>query len=322
MRFFTPSTALFALLLVPSCASQGDLAERFIEQNFVLIEGVKDVLIGNPEPPDSPCYHETERLRRVTVRRFCMAVHPLTASEFADFLNSRFARTLDRELLWATDEAAPHQIAAIERVGEDYVVRKGAERQPASRVTWLGAMIYCEWITRRYGGRVRFRLPTEAEWEVAARGQHGRSWPWGESAPGAERGYRWKKKKWNYAQPWRSDPVGSSPAGATPEGVMDFLAFPIREWCLNVFIPDASSYDLVRTDCSIANLDSPRSLRGGYTREREFITLKQALFSVLTHQARVWSRFGEHPINETSKSGHGFRIAAEISAIGWSSRKG
>ena len=60
--------------------------------------------------------------------------------------------------------------------------------QPVVGVSWHEAVGYCEWVSARTGGR--FRLPTEAEWERAARGGHsGTLFPWGDASPQSLPGY-------------------------------------------------------------------------------------------------------------------------------------
>ena len=75
---------------------------------------------------------------------------------------------------------------------------------PVTTVSWYDAMAYAAWL----GGS----LPTEAQWELAARGQVGRHYPWGDEAP--------TRAHANYNRVGTT-PTGEFPAGATPEGVYD-----------------------------------------------------------------------------------------------------
>ena len=88
---------------------------------------------------------------------------------------------------------------------------------PVTGVTHGEAMAFCRWKHPPEG-----RLPTEAEWEAAARGRGGRAYPWGES---------WTVSAANTESSGRNAPapVGSYPAGRTPEGVHDLIG-NVWEW--------------------------------------------------------------------------------------------
>ena len=111
-------------------------------------------------------------------------------------------------------------------------------RAPVTSVTWFMAAEYCRWASGR--------LPTEPEWEKAARGTDERTFPWGNDAPTPARAVYGQRM--HLGQPAA---VGTHPAGASPSGVLD-LAGNVWEWTATVYDPYGYRYPAVEPTCATA----------------------------------------------------------------------
>jgi formylglycine-generating enzyme required for sulfatase activity len=155
---------------------------------------------------------------RVMLAPFLIDRLPVTNAEFADFLNAAGGPMgEDGRRLFDWDDGD----ARIHKQGNAYRADSGFADRPVVEPSWPGALAYCRWKGKR--------LPTEAEWERAAKGTEGRPYPWGHAAPDASRA--------QFGSGWgETVPVGTPAAGATPEGVKN-LAGNVHEWVSSLYWP-------------------------------------------------------------------------------------
>ncbi len=144
-------------------------------------------------------------VHRVTVDAFEMALVCVTNRMYRCFLE-------------ATDHTTPS-------VWDDPLFSH--PQQPVVAVSWFDAAAYCEWLSRQSGRH--YRLPTEAEWERAARGgPEGKTYPWGDEFPPASRHY---EKGWDTDRPEKVglyDPNGFA---------LHNMADNVHEWCADWYDP-------------------------------------------------------------------------------------
>jgi len=131
-------------------------------------------------------------------------------------------------------------------------IPEGKENHPVVEVSWDEAAAFCAWLSNRIGRNVH--LPSEAQWELAARGAEGREYPWGYEEPTPERA--------NFGMSvGDTTPVDAYPAGATPQGVLD-LAGNVWECCGDWFGPYAK-HRATKVDPLGPSTGTERVVRGG-----------------------------------------------------------
>jgi len=208
---------------------------------------------------DLAVYARERPVRTVSLSSFAIDTTEVTNEDFATWLDTvprlaidagRFVRA-DGDLLVDLHPTFSGLSANSGRVH----ARPGRGNRPVVQVTWTGARRYCEAQGRR--------LPTEAEWERAARGPSGSAFPWGDRRPDCEdavfaRGAR---------MACGASGSGPADAGATsgdrsPEGVLD-LAGNVSEWVDDSFLPRLPDCPAPCRDPLVRKDGAEKSCRGG-----------------------------------------------------------
>ena len=179
-------------------------------KDMVFIEGGTFIMGSNEGKPNYQPEH------KVHVPGFYLDVWPITNAEYKQFIDAANYPVPNYEVSWCDTQDYNWNPAT-----RMYPEVKG--HHPVVLVTWEDAMAYAAW--------ARKRLPTEAEWERAARGLNGRRYPWGNEF---EPGCCCNCKETGLG---RTSPVGDfSPAGDTPEGLVDMVG-NVWEWTNSLYWP-------------------------------------------------------------------------------------
>ena len=182
-------------------------------------------LAGTPVDDMADEYEKPQHV--VYLDDYLIAKYEVTNTQYAQFLNEVKRITNDEgHLLIDLD------LAHLEMVNEgEYRPKPNYATHPVRGVSWYGAFDYIEWSSEATGKP--YRLPTEAEWEKAARGADARLFPWGNDFH-AEIGGTTQHTNTAEAGIDDTTPIGSFPTGASIYGIMD-MSGNVDEWCQNWF---------------------------------------------------------------------------------------
>ena len=190
---------------------------------------------------------------------YWLSKYPVTVAQYSAFVKASGYETQDKESL------------------------HGVTNHPVVNVTWYDALSYCKWLEGRLktwakrtkeeraltegdalssfvfglsSGNLHVSLPSEAEWEKAARGTDGRTYPWGEKADPNRANY-------NVTSIGGTSPVGAFPGGISPYGLLD-MSGNVWEWTRS-FGYNVSKYPYNSQDGreDLSREDVTRALRGG-----------------------------------------------------------
>jgi len=238
-----------------------------IEPDMVLIPAGIFIMGSDEDEPEESPQHS------VHLPDFYIGIHPITNEEFAQFI-WQTGRAADAALLWRGNEPADEQM-----------------QHPVTGVTWYEALAYCEWLTELSGRQ--YMLPSEAQWEKAARGVNGRLYPWGNE---------WDSTRCNAAYDTIT-PVNAHPA-QNEYGCVDMVGNG-REWTSSLWGENSRQPDKIATypwqDDSRNDLGEPsttrRIFRGGRAK-------KVRDFRCATRNSYLPEKRGQ------KRNRHGFRVVS------------
>ncbi len=207
-------------------------------------------LMGANEGPDPIAARDEAPEHPVTLAAFDIGRHEVTVLEFAKFVA---AGGYDREGLWdRTAQGEANRFGAWSEP-HDWQAQLSHPNRPVTGVSWYEAMAFCKWRSARQGRAIR--LPTEAQWERAARGVAGRRFAWGNKIPDGSLNLNYNKNIGHTTD------VGTHPDGNTPGTNISDLAGNAWEWCRDRKVSyriDPRAGDGLRTGRS-----QYRAIRGG-----------------------------------------------------------
>lgn len=211
----------------------------------------------------------------VIIGDFAIDVHPVTNEQFV-----RFLKTMHGEKDEQNNDVIRLKESRIKRVGGKLLIEPGYNRHPVVGVTWYGTLAYCKWTGKR--------LPTEAEWEVAARGGFEEAtYPSGEEI---------EKSQANF---FNSDTTVVMSYPPNPYGLFD-MAGNVYEWCQDWYA--YNTYELTASEPMY-----PQGPPQGVYR-----VLRGGCWKSLKEDLRCAHRHRNNPgaVNRT----YGFRCASDLNS--------
>jgi formylglycine-generating enzyme required for sulfatase activity len=241
--------------------------------------------MGSPDTEANRNSNETQY--QVTLNAFRMSKHEITNAQFVSFLNAKRIRINEQ---YVTSSFGSQWLFYLSsgaiKYTTEWVVIAGYEAYPMINVTWYGAMEFAKFV----GGR----LPTEAEWEYAARAKTTQAFNTGDCLSNLNANYWWLYPQTgctnnNSTFPYRPQPVGTYPPNAW--GLYDMHG-NVWEWCNDWF----GTYPITsQTNPTGPNSGIARVYRGG-----DYLSYAQ--------YCRSAYRSSTYPENSLSGSGLGFRV--------------
>lgn len=236
-----------------------------------------DPIASNDEAPE----------HAVKLAAFDIGRHEVTVWEFAEFVAAGGYSSEDLRALW--DLTAYGEANRFESwtAPQKWKEQLSHPNRPVTGVSWYEVIAYCRWRSRHDGHQIT--LPTEAQWERAARGLEARRFPWGSQIPDGSLRLNYNK---NVAHP---TDVGSHPDGNTPGTNISDLAGNAWEWCL---------------DRKVSYRMEPRAGDGFRAGRSQYRVVRGGSFHHDGPSVRAASRFGAGP--QVRRDHVGFRLVRSV----------
>jgi formylglycine-generating enzyme required for sulfatase activity/energy-coupling factor transporter ATP-binding protein EcfA2 len=189
---------------------------RIKADNMVLVKEGK-FMRGSRED-DADAYDDEKPQREIYLDDFMVGKYPVTNEEFKEFLDDG---GYDKKEFWTREGWRWREENEISEPAYLHDRKWNGLNFPVVGISWFEAEAYANWLSERTGHQ--YRLPTEAEWEKAARRTDGFKYPWGED---------FDKNLCNSfkSELLRTSPVGIFPKGKSPYGCFDMVG-NVWEWC-------------------------------------------------------------------------------------------
>ncbi|OJJ14868.1 hypothetical protein BKI52_40645 [marine bacterium AO1-C] len=282
-------STLFLILFLTVYYVANAQTSKVTEPTMVFVKG-GEFLMGCTKEQQGHCISDEKQSVLVELHDFWIGKYEVTNAQYAEFL-SQVGNKKEGGAPWYL----MNKYALIKKTAQGtYVVKKGLENHPVANVSWYGAKAYADWLSKQTNKN--YKLPTEAEWEYAARGgQKSKGYIYsGSNTPQAVAwSYEYaanSKTGWKFKGDVGTHPIGQK----TPNelGIHD-MSGNLKEWCSSAY----SQVLQAGINPTGPAMGSSRVLRGGsWDNENQ--------------DARVSARDHAFPVNRFAVN-KGFRVAME-----------
>jgi len=192
---------------------------------LVLIPGGRFLLGSDPEK-DPESYEDEQPQHLVVLQDFSLAKYPVTVAEYQCAVDAGVLNAPEPQMMaFEVSDAGPDRHQPLDLTWEEQQAHQDFPVRALKN--WFEAYRYTQWLAALTGQS--WRLPTEAEWERAAKGTDTRRYPWGNEWD-PER----VQSRWSQEAIWNIGPIGMHPQGASLYGVED-LSGNVSEWTSSLY---------------------------------------------------------------------------------------